>query len=147
MARFQTIHHRLFLAVTVLAVLAGPAARADASNDAMLKLLRILRDRGSISAEEYEELRVAAEEPSATAPSSPGASVAPETPAAALETRVQALETQAAGQGSDLAVKKALAGKWYEKIGLRGYTQFRFSTVGQGEGPELEVPADRSANE
>ncbi len=30
---------------------------------------------------------------------------------------------------------------------MRGYAQFRFSEVAQGEGPDLEVPADRSVNE
>jgi hypothetical protein len=63
----------------------------------------------------------------------------------ALAARVQALERQVASDASDV-VKKALANKWYEKIGLRGYTQFRFTEVKQGEGVDLEVPADRSVN-
>lgn len=134
--------------MTVVAMVAAPAARAYASNDALLRLLRILRDRGTISADEYEELRVAAEEPSGATPSPPSAPVPGPAPSeASLAARVQALESTAAGQNPEGAVKKALAGKWYEKIGLRGYTQFRFSTVGQGEGPDLEVPADRSVNE
>ncbi|MCC7242325.1 MAG: porin [Acidobacteria bacterium] len=126
MPSFQTFRHRVFLGATVLAILAAPAARADASNEALLKLLRILRDRGSISANEYEELRAAAAEEPAAAPSAP----APAEPSSvSLATRVQALDSQTAGQGTDVAVKKALAGKWYDKIGLRGYTQFRYSTV------------------
>lgn len=130
-------------------MLAAPAARAYASNDALLKLLRILRDRGSITADEYEDLVVAAAEPSAATPP-PAASPAPAVSAAPIDaaaTRVQAREAPTAAQDADIAVKKALAGKWYEKIGLRGYTQFRYSTVSEGEGPALEIPADRSANE
>jgi hypothetical protein len=144
------------LALTLAGILAfgiASPARAQGSNDAMLRLLRILRDRGSISSEEYEELRLAAG--GTTPPPSAGA-VQPTPPAPregqavlastdALAARVQALETQAAKDQSDV-VKKALANKWYEKIGLRGYTQFRFSEVDQGEGPDLEVPADRSVN-
>jgi hypothetical protein len=142
-------------------------ASAYASNEAMLKLLRILRDRGSITSQEYEELRLATETPEA-ATSSAAASIPATSPGAvpalplqapaqgpavlavteqALDSRVQALEAQVANQDPEGAVKKALAGKWYERLGLRGYTQFRFTQVGEGEGPSLEVPADRSVNE
>jgi len=43
-------------------------------------------------------------------------------------------------------VAQALSGKWYERISIRGYTQFRHSNVYSGEGPPLEIPADRSVN-
>ncbi len=61
--------------------------------------------------------------------------------AAALDTTAQA---QAAA--SDV-VKRALAGKWYERLGLRGYTQFRLAEVLDAEGAPIEVPADRSVSE
>ena len=122
-----------------LAMLIVPTARAYAGNEAMLKLLRILRDRGSITAEEYEDLRQAAEAPETAAapPAVPVAAVPtaqvprgtpeplPSSPEV-LTARVQALEAQVAKQDTEV-VNKALANKWYEKIGLRGYTQFRYA--------------------
>ncbi|MGE0029380.1 MAG: porin [Thermoleophilia bacterium] len=145
-------------AALAAAMFVAPTARAYAGNEAMLKLLRILRDRGSITAEEYEELRLAAEQPEAApAPAVAAAETppAPQAPAAspvlpatteALATRVQALEAQVAKQDTEI-VRKALANKWYERIGFRGYTQFRFSTAGASDsGPAVEVPADRSVS-
>jgi hypothetical protein len=145
------------IGVLAVAMLLVPTARAYAGNEAMLKLLRILRDRGSITAEEYEDLRQAAEapEPSAAPPAAPASPVRVAQPAPAplpsspeaLTARVQALETQVAKQDTE-AVKKVLANKWYERIGLRGYTQFRFSEAGESDsGPDVEVPADRSVND
>ncbi|HEY6548734.1 MAG TPA: porin [Vicinamibacteria bacterium] len=142
----------------MLALSAASPVHAQGTSDALLRLLRILRDRGSITSEEYEDLRLAAggvapvpsPGPSPAAPpplpgDATGAPAAVLVSTEALTARVQALETQVATDQSDL-VKKALANKWYERIGLRGYTQFRFSEVDQGEGPDLEVPADRSVN-
>jgi hypothetical protein len=119
--------------LTILCVLAlclgtvAPAA-AQAPNDALLRLLQVLRDRGSITAQEYEEIRLVAAGPAAP---SPPQAVAPAPMAAA-----------------DLPplINKALAGKWYERIGLRGYTQFRYADVLNEDGPALEVPADRTVN-
>jgi len=152
------------VAACTAASLLLPASNAHASNEAMLKLLRILRDRGSITAEEYDELRLSAEAPDSPAAPAVAGGQAPApaaTPALrtedaavriqpteqALDTRVQALERQVAQQDPEAAVKKALGNKWYERLGLRGYTQFRFTEVAQGEGAALEVPADRSVNE
>ena len=154
------------LAACTAAGLLLPATPAHASNETMLRLLRILRDRGSITAEEYDELRLSAEAPDPpAAPAAAGGQVAPapatvaalqtqEAPTKvlssteqALSSRVQALETQVASQDPEVAVKRALSNKWYERLGLRGYTQFRFTEVAQGEGATLEVPADRSVNE
>lgn len=129
--------------VAVLALLAPTSATAQPSNDALLRLLLILRDRGSISAAEYDELRLAAGGPAPTA--TPAA--APPAPAAPpLEARVAALEAKPAPVVDDV-VRKALAGKWYERIGLRGYTQFRMTETSAGDGVPVEVPADRSVNE
>ena len=109
--------------------MAAPAA-AQGSNDALLRLLQVLRDRGSITAQEYDEIRLVA-----AGPASPAVPPATAAPAPALAA-------------SDLPplINKALAGKWYERIGLRGYTQFRYADVLSEEGPALEVPADRSVN-
>src|SRR5687767_2104705 len=114
----------------VLALCLGtvaPAA-AQAPNDALLRLLQVLRDRGSITAQEYEEIRLVAAGP--LAPSPPPAATPPPMAAADLPP----------------LINKALAGKWYERIGLRGYTQFRYADVLNEDGPALEVPADRTVN-
>jgi hypothetical protein len=136
--------------VALLAVVALllASARAEASNDALLRLLQVLRDRGSLTAQEYEEIRKVAEAPEPAA-----------APPPAVDARVNTLEQKVADQDKAITglkaatdgqtppvVAKALAGKWYEKIGLRGYTQLRYSDVYDHEGPPLEVPADRSAN-
>jgi hypothetical protein len=145
------------LAAAMLLAVAAPS-RGQGTNDALLRLLRILRDRGSISADEYEELRLAAgaatpeAQPAARATTGPVPAGTPAAPPQVLTStdqlaaRIQALETQVASQDSSDVVEKALAGKWYERIGLRGYTQFRFSEVNQGDGTDVEVPADRSVN-
>ena len=122
----------------VLAVCLGtvaPAA-AQAPNEALLRLLQVLRDRGSITAQEYEEIRQVA--------GPPVSAVGAPRPPIATPALVQAAPVAAA----DLPplINKALAGKWYERIGLRGYTQFRYADVLSQDGPSLEVPADRSVN-
>jgi len=49
---------------------------------------------------------------------------------------------------SDLDFKKSLTGKWYERISLRGYTQFRYTTLFNRDlTPNLVAPADSSVNE
>ncbi len=127
--------------------------RAEAANDAMLRLLQVLRDRGSISAQEYEDIRKVAEAPEAPAAQAPVPAPVDAARMAAVEQRVAAQEKALTGVRSTVdgavppLVNKALAGKWYERIGLRGYTQFRGSNVLSEDGPDLEVPADRSVNE
>ena len=115
------------LAACTAAGLFLPASNAHASNETMLRLLRILRDRGSITAEEYDELRVLAEAPETSAPPVSGpASLAttavpvktPESTAQAptpteqaISGRLQAVEAQLAEQDPEVAVKKALSNK------------------------------------
>ena len=119
--------------LTILCVLGlwlgtvAPAA-AQAPNDALLRLLQVLRDRGSITAQEYEEIRLVATGPAAPSP-----------PRAAAPAPIAAADLPP-------LINKALAGKWYERIGLRGYTQFRYADVLNEDGPALEVPADRTVN-
>lgn len=125
------------LLVWVVAAWLGGVSNALAANDALLKLLQVLRDRGSISSQEYEDIRKVAEV--ADAPPAP----------TEVAKRLGTVEQRLAEQEKTLPplVNKALAGKWYEKIGLRGYTQFRYADVLTHDGPALEVPADRSVNE
>ena len=163
--------------------LAG-AGTARAADPAMAELLKILRERGSLSEAEYEALSKAAAgstgegeaEPdaatagTATSGAAAGAVVPPGSEARSLEEVAAEVEVQseridkaeeaieeqkkeflrieeiADGTSSDL-IGKALEGKWYERISLRGYTQFRLSEVLSQTGPDLEVPADRSVRD
>lgn len=131
-----------FYALLALAAALLVPAPAFASNEALLKLLQILRDRGSITAEEYEEIRRVAEEPGPTVAIEPAPAVLPTPPA--LPT--------ASGQSEVVPPKPQPAvpvaeRPWFQRFSLRGYTQFRYSGTSEGEGPPVEVPADRSAND
>lgn len=149
----------LVAAATIVALLA-PAMPAAAGNDALLKLLRILRDRGSISADEYEELRLAASADEAEEPSNGGGAplraavahdsapaVAPALPASVdgATSHGAAPPPQAAQREAE--VRAAPPSRWYDRIGLRGYTQFRLEKAGTSTtGTAVEVPADRFVN-
>jgi len=129
------------IAILGVLTLARPA---EAQNEALLRLLQVLRDRGSITAQEYEDIRKVAEAPQTSAPAAQFGAL--ENRVAEQEKTVAAIKAQTDGNPPPV-VSRALAGKWYERIGLRGYTQFRMSNVIDHEGPALEVPADRSVNE
>ena len=134
---------RALAGMLIAGVWLGAVAPAEASNEALLKLMQVLRDRGSITAEEYEAIRKVAEADSA----------APDARVAAVEQRVTVQEASLAGLKTATEgavpplVNKALAGKWYERIGLRGYTQLRYSDVLAHDGLAVDVPNDRSVNE
>ncbi|MGE0450326.1 MAG: porin [Vicinamibacterales bacterium] len=148
------------LALGVWLALGG---RADASNEALLKLLQLLRDRGSITAAEYEEIRVVADaetqESGAVATPTPAPSSSP-APAPAPTLAFAAAPASGPGPApaappappvlsQDIVkplVDKAVAGKWYEKLGLRGYTQFRYEDALNYRGAPIEVPTDRAVN-
>ena len=150
--RAASLRRPVVVAFAVVAGLAaaGPAAAADASNEALLRLLQVLRDRGSISPQEFDEIRVLAEAP-APAPSPAAPAVASPTIATAAaheaeqDNAIAEVKTATTGTPAPV-VSRALAGKWYERIGLRGYTQFRGHETGGGSGAAVEVPADRSVN-
>lgn len=55
-----------------MAVAYGWAFTASAADEAMLKLLKVLRDRGSLTEQEYKDL-VKASEPTPAAPAAPAA--------------------------------------------------------------------------
>lgn len=139
-------------ALALIAFSAHSAAAADAaSSEALLRLLQVLRDRGSITAQEYEEIRLLADAPEARAETAaPAAAPAAQTAAAAAREAEQdkaIAEVKAVTTGTPApVVSRALAGKWYERISLRGYTQFRGHETAGGSGAAVEVPADRSVN-
>lgn len=116
---------------------------ADGSKVALLRLLQVLRDRGSISAQEYDEIRLAAEAPDNPASAPPAPDLV-----ARVDAQQRALaDVTAVTSGTPApVVSRALAGKWYERISLRGYTQFRGHETSNGRGAAVEVPADRSVN-
>lgn len=66
-----------------------------------------------------------------------------------LEARLAALEKQVADQKvAREAAEKAAKSKWYEKLSLRGYTQFRYTTLFNRDlSPNLVVPNDPSVSE
>lgn len=136
----------------------------------MLRLLKVLRDRGSISSQEYDELVAVAEAESAgskdkvqpladAAPSTKDGSVAGNRSEAAVSksTQPNGSPSSSTAGGSPSASKsepsaadsvaKVLKGKWYEKIGLRGYTQLRYHSILDQQGADLNVPNDRSVAE
>jgi hypothetical protein len=66
-----------------------------------------------------------------------------------FEARLAALEKQVGEEkAAREAAEKAAKGKWYEKISLRGYTQFRTTSLfNEDMTPNLVVPADSSVSE
>ncbi len=132
----------LIALLTATAVLGQPRP-ALAANPALLRLLQVLRDKGSISAQEYEEIRAVAELPEAPA----AAAAPPVLSTRDIEQDKALAEVKAAvASAPAAAVTKALAGKWYERLSIRGYSQLRYAEVASQSGAVLEVPADRSVN-
>lgn len=169
-------HHLFRYIHLTLAVALFVPVPAFASNEALLKLLQVLRDRGSITAEEYEEIRLVAEPstPRLAPASNPLPPSPPEsptvdaqlhprpasaayqnvsfdpgrTPGAGLQPPTQAANRQTdGGRPEPQPAERKPDRPWYERFSLRGYTQFRYSGSSEGEGPPAEVPADRSVNE
>lgn len=145
------------------------------AGEAMLKLLKVLRDRGSLTEAEYRMLVEAAEadaaavggKPVGVMPTSqpqpqPQPSAATASPSADRPVPAGGAASAAAPAGDPKqaapkpgepaspiseAVHSVLKGRWYEKIGLRGYAQVRYTQVLDHDGPELNVPNDASASE
>lgn len=145
MNRTAWIHGGVAVVIVVLgmAIPVGAEAQDTAAqspqDSALGALVQILRDRSLITAEEYERIRVALAPPPALTPSpATGPSLTQAAPASAAAPPVRDVPQ---------AVAAALEGKWYERISLRGYTQFRSSEVLAHRGEVVEVPADRSVNE
>jgi hypothetical protein len=150
-----------FLAVMVAAISSPYTVRA--SDDAMLELFKILRDRGSISTEEYAALTSLAKKDKQKEVQVIESVVAQKTsPAIELsefEKRLKDDESLLARIDKKLldvddiiddtsaAVDRALEGKWYEHLDIGGYTQFRYHRLLNDAGTELNHPADRSINE
>jgi len=156
----RSLSFRVLLAAALAA--AGPTFSTEASNPALLKLLKVLKDRGTLSAQEYDELVVAAQADSGpatptvavVAPSVVTPAAVPIAPAAAPQTAKKSETVSAsptasakAGAATDKPTDKPKAPKWYDQLNLRGYTQFRYHSVLDRQGAELNVPNDRSVSE
>src|SRR5689334_20034447 len=119
MGRRAARGHLARLAGGVAMCLLFLASRAEAANEALVRLLQVLRDRGSISTQEYEDIRKVAEAPDAAPAQAPAAVDAARV--TAVEQRVAAQEKTVAGLRSAVdgavppLVNKTLAGKWYER--------------------------------
>ena len=136
----------------------------------MLQLFQILRDRGSISQQEFDLLNNLTSNGPTTAATNSPPSATPTTPAgdtATVEEKVQqtqksvealdqkvdaatkrlfALEEITDGTSSEL-VNKALADKWYQRFSFGGYTQLRYTSLLDKDAESLVVPNDRSVSE
>ena len=102
-------------------------------DEAMEKLLKALKERGSISDAEYGDILKASKKSAvslqggAADVSLGGRSVSQE-----LLAQRKAIEEIRAMKGVDL--KSSLKDKWYEKLSIRGYVQTRYTTLMSGEG-------------
>ncbi len=141
------------------------ATPVPASQEAMLALFKILRDRGSISDAEYQQLVVLADQDKKTVEAEIAA-VATAEPAAQsggdIEESMSSLEQRLAEDERKLAlveenlkifddtsaaiVDRVLDGKWYERLRMDGYAQFRATFPLNGGASLLDVPADRSVS-
>ena len=80
-------------------------------------------------------------------PAAPEAAPAPSVSADGSTSRVEPAPAQAPAAQRQPEGRAAPASRWYDRIGLRGYTQFRLEKAGTpADGPPVEVPADRFAN-
>lgn len=86
-----------------------------------------------------------AQEPAPTSPASPSF----EERLRALEERMRAGDAERDQLRQQLAQRAAdQKPKWYDKLSLRGYGQFRYTTLfDEDNTPNLNVPSDRSVNE
>lgn len=116
----------------------------------MLKLLKVLKDRGSISQQEYDDLVLATEAETAAAAPKQVAVEQPKVSTVATapdQTKAPEVAAKTTGEKSDkpaAEVAKAAKPKWYDHLNIRGYAQFRYHAILDQEGADLNVPNDRS---
>ena len=157
----------LILIVVGLLALSLPVTATDA---AMLQLFKILRDRGSITPEEYQLLMDLATQPDlkktpavelptvsslAPQPSEPSPSVASVPPVSASAPTANVGDGAASLPTNGVApppitVVKPLPNKekskWYDRFNLGGYAQFRVTALLDPEASQLNVPNDPTVN-
>ncbi|MDZ4402201.1 porin [Prosthecobacter sp.] len=161
---FKTKPHSAFarlLALITAVTIALPPSLPLAASPAMEKLFYILKQKGSITADEYDLLIQTMKDEEKGAPKA-------STPAPALEKRLTQAESKVENLESTLLSTKGqveeisrvsdntspstmsktdldalLSDKWYERIKLRGYVQTRFiGLIGDGDNPGVVQPND-----
>ncbi len=122
----------------------GPAW---ADESAMLRLLRVLHARGSITTEEFEELQAVAEtEAGGKAEASPKVEGTAETTVDLQSVRSGAGAALGESQSAGSILSESKASHWYDRLSIRGYVQMRYHLVNDDGGVPLNVPADRSVS-
>lgn len=138
------------VALTLLATCANPLlARGEeqAGDKGMQQLLQILHRRGSISDQEYEELKGLSKQPATSAtPIAAPAAPAPAGPAQAAPAQATTGAEKAAEEKPKVEEAKKPT-PWYDKLGIRGYVQVRHHSILSQHEADLNVPADRSVSE
>ncbi|GAA5141714.1 hypothetical protein GCM10023213_26370 [Prosthecobacter algae] len=148
-----------------------PQVMAD--NAALMKLFEIMKAKGSITQEEYDQLvAVAQAEDAKPVPApTPVPAAAPALPSnerleqmeerlAQTEAEMKELDAHIAESKKSLAeldklssetpkdlMEKMLDGKWYENLSFRGYAQFRYTALYGDNAEGLNVPNDRSVSD
>jgi hypothetical protein len=147
----------------ILAVMVAFTLTVHASQDAMMELFKILKDRGSISQAEYSALLSLSKKDEKKEEQEIKAVVAKTTsPSESLEQFEKRLKKDESLlsvldkklfrvdeiiDDTSAAVNKVLKDKWYEHMDIGGYTQFRYHTLLDNEASQLNHPADRSISE
>jgi phosphate-selective porin len=142
LARFRLC----LLAALTIATLEQPGLLAG---ETMFKLLKVLKDKGSITTEEYQMLVDAAAEESVGSPKAATAARGPVVKSPSADSGGQPELPAAPPAKAAVAEAKAPAPKshWYDKIGFRGYAQLRYTQELDSTGAALHVPNDSSASE
>ncbi len=124
-------------------------AEEQASDKGMQQLLQILHKRGSISDQEYEELRGLSKQPPASAAPAAAPAAAPVAAPATLPAAPApaATGTEKHGEEKPKVEEAKKPTPWYDKLGIRGYVQVRHHSILSQHDADLNVPADRSVSD
>lgn len=110
---FKKAHLKSLLGATMIGAMAAVSTPAMATNEAMLDLLKILKDKGSISAQEYELLTNAAK--------ADGEKV---------EGSINEMKAEVKADQKEMSKKLS----WAEKIKIKGDTRFRYESINTENG-------------
>lgn len=159
-----------FLALLTAVTVALPPSMPVSASPAMEKLFYILKQKGSITSDEYDLLIATMKAEDAAEKKTPAPAAAAGT--GGLEKRLAQTEEQLSNLSSNLFQTKSqveeiskisdntspstmskadldalLSDKWYERIKLKGYMQFRGAGVLRESGGDLNVPNDAIASD
>lgn len=153
---------RLMACITAVTV-ALPPTLPLAASPAMEKLFYILKQKGSITADEYDLLVQTMKDEEKGSPKTTKSPPALESRLTQTESKVENLEStllNTKGQVEELSrisdntspstmsktdLDALLSDKWYERVKMRGYVQTRFyGILGDGDNPGYHQPNDSS---